>query len=106
MDWNQKECVDFNARKTQLVFFGHSSNFGAIDMKMDGSVLDEKSFKILRLFFSSKLDWESNIATIAKIAFNEIEAMICFMMFLLFEVVLHLQKSFIHTSWNTAIKLI
>ena len=32
---------------------------GSIDVKMDGSVLDEKSsFKMLGLTFSSKLDWD------------------------------------------------
>lgn len=57
---------------------------------MNRSVLHEKSFKKLRLFFSSKLDWESNVAYIAKIAFKEIGNLICFMKFLLFEVVLNL----------------
>ena len=33
---------DFNTGKTQLVFFDQSSNTGAIDVKMDGSVLQEK----------------------------------------------------------------
>ena len=48
----------FNAGKTQLVSFGRSQNTGAIDMKMDGSVLEEESsFKILGLAFCSKLDW-------------------------------------------------
>ena len=44
-----------------------SINTGAIDVKMDGSVLEEKtSFKILGLTFSSKLDWGSYIVSIAK----------------------------------------
>ena len=34
----------FNAEKTQLVSFGWSKNSGAIDVKMGGSVLEEKSF--------------------------------------------------------------
>ena len=34
--------VDFNAGKTQLVSFDQSNNTGAIDVKMDGSVLEEK----------------------------------------------------------------
>ena len=38
MDWGRKH-VDFNARKTQLVLFDQSNNTGAIDMKMDGSIL-------------------------------------------------------------------
>ena len=46
------------AEKTQLVLFDWSNNNGSIDVKMDGSVLEEKSsFKKLGLTFSSKLDW-------------------------------------------------
>ena len=60
MDWGRKCIVDFNAGKTQLVLFDRSNNTGTIDVKMDGSVLEEKSsFKILGLTFSSKLDWGS-----------------------------------------------
>ena len=55
-----KWLVGFNAGKTQLVSFDWSNSTGASDVKMDGSVLEEKaSFKILRLSFSSKLDWVS-----------------------------------------------
>ena len=42
VDWGWKWLVDFNARKTQLVSFDWSKNTGAIDVKMGGSVLDEK----------------------------------------------------------------
>ena len=53
MNW----LVDFNVRKTQLVLFDQSNNTGAIDAKMDGSVLEKKSsFKMMGLTFSSKLD--------------------------------------------------
>ena len=42
--------VDFNAGKTQLVSFEQSNNTSATDVKMNGSVLKEKSyFKTLRL---------------------------------------------------------
>ena len=55
VDWGRKWLVDFNAGKTQLVLFDWSNNTGSIDVKMDGSVLEEKlSFKMLG--FSSKLD--------------------------------------------------
>ena len=41
-----------NAGKTQLVLFGQCNNTGAIDMKIYGSVLEEKSyFKMLGLTF-------------------------------------------------------
>ena len=69
---------DFNVGKTQLVSFDWSNNTGAIDVKMDGSVLEEKSsFKMLGLIFSSKLDWGSYIISIAKSASKKIGALIC-----------------------------
>ena len=52
--------VDFNAGKSRLISFDQYNNSGSIDVKMDGSVLEEKSsFKMLGLTFSSKLDWGS-----------------------------------------------
>ena len=60
MDWGKKWLVDFNAGKSQLVSFNRSNNNGSIDLKMDGSVLEEKSsFKVFGLTCSSKLDWSS-----------------------------------------------
>ena len=44
MNWGRKWLADFNAGKTQLVSFDHSNNTGAIEMKMNSSVLEEKSF--------------------------------------------------------------
>ena len=41
VDWVRKWLVDFNAGKTQLVSFDQSNNTGAIDVQMDGSVLEE-----------------------------------------------------------------
>ena len=47
-DLDRKWFVDLNAGKTQLVLFDQSSNTGAIDVKMNGSVLEENSsFKML-----------------------------------------------------------
>ena len=55
--WVRKWLVDFNTLKPQLVSFDGSNNTGVLDVKMDGSVLEEKlSFKILELSFSSKLN--------------------------------------------------
>ena len=55
--WGKKWFVDFSTGKTQLVSFDQSNNIGSIDVKMDGSVLKEKSsFKMLWLTFSSELD--------------------------------------------------
>ena len=42
VDWGKKWLVDFNARKSQLLLFDQSNNNGSIDVKMDGSVLEEK----------------------------------------------------------------
>ena len=39
VDWGRKWLVDFNAGKNQLVSFDRSKNTGAIDVKIDGSVL-------------------------------------------------------------------
>ena len=47
-DWGRNWLVDFNTGKTQLVLFNWSNNTGAINVKMDGSVLEEKpSLKML-----------------------------------------------------------
>ena len=76
-----KWLVDFNAGETQLVSFDWSNNTGGIDVTIDGSVLEEKSsFKMMQLCLSFKLDWVSNIISIA---FKEIEALIRSMKFFL-----------------------
>ena len=94
VDWGKKWFVDFNAGKTQPVSFDRSNNNGSIDVKMGGSILEEKSsFKMLGLTFSSKLDWGSYIISIAKIASKKIGALIRSMKFLSPEVVLYLYKS-------------
>ena len=97
VDWGRMWLVDFNAGKTQLVLFDHFNNTGAIDVKMDGSVLQEKSsFKMLGLTFSSKLDWGSYIVSIAKTASKKIGVLIRSMKLLSPEVALYLYKS---TIW-------
>ena len=79
--------------KIQLVLFDRSKNTGAIDVKMDGSVLEEKtSFKMLGWTFSSKLDWGSYIVSIPKTASKKIGALIRSMKFLSPEVTLYLYK--------------
>ena len=94
VDWGKKWLVDFNAGKTQLVLFDRSNNNGSIDVKMGGSILEEKSsFKMLGLTFSSKLDWGSYIISIAKTASKKIGALISSMKFLSPEVALYLYKS-------------
>ena len=94
MDWGKKWLVDFNAGKTQLVSFDRSSNSGSIDVEMNGSVLERKSyFKTLGLTFCSKLDRGSYIISIAKTASKKIGALIRSMKFLFPEVALYLYKS-------------
>ena len=74
VEWGRKWLVDFNAEKTQLVSFDRSNNTGAIDVKMNGSVLEEKSsFKMLGLTFSSKLDCGSYIISTAKTVSRKLE---------------------------------
>ena len=83
MDWCRKLLDDFNDGKTQIILFDPSYNTGDIDVKIDGSVFDEKSsFKILVLIFSSKLDWVSYIICIAKAVSKKIGALIGSMNFL------------------------
>ena len=103
VDWGRKWLVDFNAGKTQLVLFEWSKNTGAIDVKMDGSVLVEKtSLKMLGLTFSSKLDWDSYVISIVKTASKKIGALIRSKKFFSPEVALYLYKSTIR-PWNTTV---
>ena len=104
VDWGKKWLVDFNAEKAQLVLFDRSNNNGSIDVKIDGSVLEEKSsFKMLGLTFSSKFVWGSYIICIAKTASKKIGALICSMKFLSLEAALHLYKSTIRPCMNTVV---
>ena len=90
----RKWLVDFSARKTELVLFDCSNNTGGIEVKMDGTVLDEKPcFKILGLSSCSKLEWGSYNIYIAKTASKKIGTLICSMKFLSPEVALYLYRS-------------
>ena len=42
MDWGREWLVDFDAGKTHFALFDQSNNTGAIDVKMNGSVLEGK----------------------------------------------------------------
>ena len=104
VDWGKKWLVDFKAGKTQLVSFDWSNNNGSIDVKMGGSILEEKSsFKMLGLTFSSKLDWGSYIISIAKTASKIIGALIRSMKFISPEVALYLYNLPYAYVWNTVV---
>ena len=82
VDWGRKWLIDSSAGKTQLVSFDRSNNTGAIDVKMDESVLEEKSsFKTLE------------IISIAKTASKKIGTLIRSMRFLSPDIALYLYKS-------------
>ena len=77
VDWGRMWHVDFNLGKTHIVLFDRCNNTGTIDVKLDGSVIEEKSsFKMEGLSFSSKLDWDSYIVFITKTATKKIGALI------------------------------
>ena len=74
--------------------FDWSNNNGPIDVKINRAVLEKKpSFKMLGLTFSSKLNWDFYIISIAEIASRKIEALIRSMKFFSPEVSLYLYKS-------------
>ena len=93
LDWDRKWLNDFNAEKNQLVLFDGSNDTDAIDVNMDGPVLEEKiSLKMPELTFSSKLDWDSYILSITKTTSKKFGALILCMKFLSPEVALYLYK--------------
>ena len=92
-DWGTKWLIDL-----WLYWFKRSNSSGAIDVKMNRSFLEEKSFKMLGVFFSSKLDWDSDIISIANTAFKKIGALICSVKFLFPEDTLHLCKPTVRAS--------
>ena len=74
MYWASWWLVDFNAGKAQVFWFDWSNNTVAIDVKMDGSVLAEKSsFKMLGLTFFSKLDLGSYLSLLPKLPPRKLE---------------------------------
>ena len=105
LEWCNKWLVDFNVGKTQLVLLKWSNNSGSIDVRMDGSVIEEKSsFKMLRLTFSCKSDWDSQNISIPKTASKKIGTLIRSMKFVSPEVALYIYISTICHVWNTVVK--
>ena len=73
--------------------FVQSNNTGAIDVKMHGSAIEEKSyFKVLQLTFSSKLDWGLYIISTAKTASKKIGVLIHRIKFISAEVAQYFNK--------------
>ena len=74
VDCGKKWLVDFNAGQTHLVLFDWFNNNGSIDVKMDGSVHEEKSsLKMLELPFSSKLDQALTLSLLLKLHLRKLE---------------------------------
>ena len=102
-DWGRKWLVDFNARKTQIVLCDQSKSSGAIDVKMDRSVPEEKSFfQTVGISLSSKLDEALILSLLLKLPSIKLEPW-----FLLWELLL-LRLLFVsinlpyNLAWNTA----
>lgn len=63
-------------RKNQFASFEYSNNYGAMDVKMNGSSFVEKSsFSILQLLFSSESESGFYAVSIAKTAFRKIRVL-------------------------------
>ena len=90
----QKVEQKVDQQSALLVLFERFDNIGSVDVKIDGSVLERKSFfKMLKLYFSSKLDWISYIISIAKTGSKKIWALVCYVRTLSPEFVLYLHVS-------------
>ena len=94
MNWDRKWSDNYNAGKIKLVLYYLSNSTSAIDMRIDGCVLEENSsFKIFGLSSSPKLDWRSSIVFVTKTDTKKIGALIHAMKFHSPEVALYLCKS-------------
>ena len=73
LEWGNKWRVNFDNDKNKIYLFNWSKHSVVIAVKMDGFNLEEKkSFKILEVSFSSKLDWGSYIMSIVKTTFKNL----------------------------------
>ena len=104
MDWVKKWLVDFSTWKTQLVLFDEPNNTDSIDVKMNTSFLDEKSlFKMLGWTSSYKLDWVSQIISIAKTTSKKIGVFICSLKFFLLRLFCFSVNPPINHVWNIVV---
>ena len=75
VEWSRKWLVDFSAGKTQLILFDWSNNAASVDVKLDCSVVEEKSsFKRLGLTFPYRLDSGPYIIAVAQIPPRKLES--------------------------------
>ena len=71
--FGQEVACWFQCWKTHLVWFDQSKNTGAIDVKMNKSVIEEiLFFEMLQMTFSSTLDYGCYIISVAKTASKKI----------------------------------
>ena len=104
LDWGRKWLLDFKAGKAQLVLLDWSKRFGAINVKIDRSILEWKSsFKMLGMTSSSKLDWDCCIISISITAPKKIGALIRPMKFLSPEVACISINLAYGPVWNTVV---
>ena len=68
MNW----LICFNTRKVQAALLDWFNNSRAVDVKLDGSVLEKSSIKMLGLSFSCKLDLGLYFFSIVKTASKKI----------------------------------
>ena len=91
VDWGKKSA-HFDTEKSEVVLFDRSNNSVAIDMWMDGFILEKND--LLRYWSNlSKLNWiRALILTIAKTVSKKIETLISCLKFLCLEVALYFFK--------------
>ena len=76
LGWGRKWLVDLNVGKTQQVSFEQSKNIVAIDVKMNGSVLEDK-LPFNGIDFGFLIGLGSYIIFIVETSFKKIGALIC-----------------------------
>ena len=107
--WDTVECgrkwlVDFNTGKTQLVLFDWYKNSAAIDVKMNGSVIEEQlAFKICGLLFLSNWIGALTLSLLLKLLPRKLELwFILRSLFLLSSHCISINLPY-GTAWNTVV---
>ena len=104
MHWGSKWIVDFSAGKTQLILFDWSNNSSAIDVTMDGSVLEKNN--LLRCWgWLSLLNWirAHTLLLLLKLSPRKLELwFVLWSFFLLRLLSISINWPYSH-AWNTVI---